>query len=145
MMSNNLIVRQQRHNHLRHLRLSYPTSTNRSLTELRMSGVLDSDANPRSRSGCCASSILSEIRVIALHLTSRLKEVAFIIRSTGVALTDDGRRQVIRAYERRLDTDIIHPRFGYTASYRRIMEVQARLLAAYVMREIPTYEPFVTR
>lgn len=37
------------------------------------------------------------------------------------------------------------PRFGYRISYRRVLEVQARLLAAHLMGEIPDYVPFVTR
>jgi CRISPR-associated protein Cas1 len=69
----------------------------------------------------------------------------FVVRTTGVALTPDGRKSVIRAYERRLDQEIEHPVFGYKVTYRRVLEVQARMLAAYLMREIPDYVPFVTR
>ena len=62
-----------------------------------------------------------------------------------VALTADGRRTVLRACERRLDTEITHPVFGYRISYRRVLDVQARLLAAVMVGEIPTYTAMVTR
>lgn len=63
----------------------------------------------------------------------------------GVALTDSGRRAVLRAYERRLSSEVRHPKFGYTISYRRTLEVQVRLLAAYLLGEISAYEAFRTR
>ncbi|MGH9172411.1 MAG: CRISPR-associated endonuclease Cas4g/Cas1g [Acidimicrobiales bacterium] len=70
---------------------------------------------------------------------------SFVVRAAGVALTADGRKAVISAYERRLDMSVTHPLFGYKATYRRIMEVQSRLLAAYLLREVPSYHAFTTR
>ena len=35
--------------------------------------------------------------------------------------------------------------FGYTVSYRRAVELQARILAARLTGELPSYEPLVTR
>jgi CRISP-associated protein Cas1 len=61
------------------------------------------------------------------------------------SLTADGRRTVLRAYERRLDTEIRHPVFQYRISYRRVLDVQARLLAAVLVGEVPEYIPMVTR
>lgn len=69
----------------------------------------------------------------------------FLVRAGGVALTPDGRRAVIAAYERRMETEIKHPTFGYRISYRRVLEVQARLLGAHLLGEVPAYVPFVTR
>lgn len=69
----------------------------------------------------------------------------FLCRAGAVSLTPRGRRQTIRAYERRLDVLIRHPVFGYSISYRRVFEVQARLLARCLLGEIPAYLPFVTR
>ena len=62
-----------------------------------------------------------------------------------VALTQIGRRKVIEAYERRMDTLITHPLFGYAISYRRILEVQTRLLARHLLGELPSYPVFRTR
>lgn len=69
----------------------------------------------------------------------------FVVRAGGVSLTKSGRRAFISAYERRLDTLVTHPLFGYSISYRRILSVQARILARVVTGEITQYEPFVTR
>jgi len=70
---------------------------------------------------------------------------SFLTRAQGVALTDDGRKSFIAAYERRLDQQVTHPVYGYRITYRRVFEVQARMLGAYLLREIPEYTPFMTR
>ena len=69
----------------------------------------------------------------------------FDVHPTAVALTRTGRRTVINAYEQRLATEATHPVFGYKLSYRRALELQARLLAAYLLAEIPHYTPLTTR
>ncbi len=69
----------------------------------------------------------------------------FTVRAGAVALTADGRRTVLRAWERRLSTTIRHPLFGYTVSYRRAIELQARILAARLTGDAPEYIPLVTR
>ncbi len=69
----------------------------------------------------------------------------FITRAGGVALTDRGRRKVIAAYERRMKTELRHPIFHYRASYRRCLEIRARLLAAVLVGDIPAYRPVTTR
>lgn len=60
-------------------------------------------------------------------------------------LTDSGRKIFLQQFEGRLNTEIQHPIFGYKATYRRCLELQARLLAKYLTAEIPTYPPFQTR
>lgn len=67
----------------------------------------------------------------------------FIERAGAVALTPAGRKAMIAAYERRLDQEITHPVFGYRVSYRRLFEVQARLLGRFLAGEIPDL-PHVT-
>ena len=41
-------------------------------------------------------------------------------------------RRVLIAYERRMDQLVTHPVFGYRISYRRVLEVQARLLGRHL-------------
>jgi len=69
----------------------------------------------------------------------------FIQRGTGCALKQSARRKVIEAYEARLETLVTHPTFGYSVSYRRVLEIQARLLARGVAGELTAYRPFITR
>ncbi|MFO0767830.1 MAG: hypothetical protein U0231_13820 [Nitrospiraceae bacterium] len=44
-----------------------------------------------------------------------------------------------------MSQEITHPVFGYQISYRRVLEVQARLLGQYLLGEIPDLPPFTTR
>ncbi len=60
-------------------------------------------------------------------------------------LTNDGRKRFIAAFERRLDHEITHPLFGYRLSYRRLFEVQARLLSRFLLGDITEYPNFTTR
>ncbi len=69
----------------------------------------------------------------------------FIIRGGAAALTQKGRRTVIEAYERRMDSLVTHPLFGYAVSYRRILEMQARLLSRHLQGELAAYPVFRTR
>lgn len=82
---------------------------------------------------------------LTLFNGGELKQRDFVTRAAGVALTPRARKQVLEAYERRMDTLITHPVFGYTISYRRVLEIQARLLARYLLGEIPEYPAFTTR
>ena len=66
-------------------------------------------------------------------------------RMGSVTLTPEGRRRLIETYERRMSQEITHPVFGYQISYRRVLEVQARLLGRYLLGEIPELPPFTTR
>lgn len=89
--------------------------------------------------------LIADSVVIGLLNKAEITASDFIRRAGAVSLTADGRRTVLRAYERRLDAQITHPIFGYRISYRRVIDVQARLLAAVMVGEIPTYTAMVTR
>lgn len=68
-------------------------------------------------------------------------------RTTGLAaaLTPRGRRAFIEALERRLDESVTHPLFGYRLSYRRLLEVQTRLVSRYLDGELKEFPTFRTR
>jgi len=89
--------------------------------------------------------LVADSVAIGLINNGELRPYDFIARAGAVALTDSGRRRVIDAYERRLETLVTHPCFGYAVSYRRIFEVQARLLARFLLGEIEAYPAFCTR
>lgn len=63
----------------------------------------------------------------------------FIERQTGVALTPEGRAAFLGVLERRMDEVATHPVLNTKLSYRRIMEVQARLLAKVLTGELARY------
>jgi CRISPR-associated protein Cas1 len=62
-----------------------------------------------------------------------------------VAILPAARKRVILAYERRMDQLVTHPVFGYRISYRRVLEVQARLFGRHLLGEIDEYPEFRTR
>ncbi len=69
----------------------------------------------------------------------------FVRHPTGVALKAPARKRFILAYERRMDQLVTHPVFGYRVSYRRVIEVQVRLLGRFLLGEIPEYPELRTR
>ena len=89
--------------------------------------------------------LIAESVVLNVINNSEIRPSHFIVRAGGVALTKEGRRAVISAYERRMNIQITHPVYKYRIKYRRVLEVQARILAAHLVGEIPDYIPFMTR
>ena len=89
--------------------------------------------------------LVADSVAISLINNGEIRPNDFISRATACALTESGRKRVIEAYERRLDTLVTHPIFGYAISYRRVFEVQARLLSRLLQGEIPQYPSFCTR
>lgn len=68
------------------------------------------------------------------------------VRATGsAALRPEGRRRFIAAFERRLSQEVTHPIFQYRASYRRIIELQARLLGRHLLGELTEFPQVVVR
>ena len=89
--------------------------------------------------------LIADSAALTLFNNAELKEKDFIQRGGAVSLTQDGRKAVIGAFERRMDSLITHPLFRYSISYRRIMEVQARLLGRHLQGELKRYPAFTTR
>ncbi len=89
--------------------------------------------------------IIVDSAVLQLFNNGALTEDDFLIRRTGVSLQAPGKRKVLQTYERRLDSEVTHPRFGTRLSYRRVLEVQARLLAKVLTGELVRYPGFQVR
>lgn len=89
--------------------------------------------------------IVADSIAITLFNTGELSNDDFIIKKTGVSFKKDSKKKVIKAYEKRINTEIKHPFFGYKVSYRRAIEVQARLLARCISGEINEYPYFYVR
>ena len=69
----------------------------------------------------------------------------FVRAGDAINLSPAGRKVFFQAYEQRMNALITHPIFDYKVSYRRVLELQARLLASHLTGEIPDYVPMVTR
>ncbi|QGJ70644.1 CRISPR-associated endonuclease Cas1 [Planctomycetales bacterium 10988] len=89
--------------------------------------------------------LIADSTTLMLINNGEVGDSNFLSRAGAVTLTTAGRKSVIAAYERRMDSLATHPIFGYRISYRRILEVQARLLARAVAGELPEYPNYTTR
>ena len=90
-------------------------------------------------------SLIAESVVLQVLNNGEVGPRDFKFRAGGCMLEADGRKVVLRAYERRLDQEVTHPQFGYKASYRRVMDIQARMLGAVMLGELDQYTAMMTR
>jgi len=89
--------------------------------------------------------LIADSAVLSAINTRMVTEKDFVRAGESMALTPGGRKGFFRAYELRMDSLVTHPLFEYRVSYRRLLEIQARLLARVVEGEISAYPVFVTR
>jgi CRISP-associated protein Cas1 len=90
-------------------------------------------------------SVLADSTVIQVINNGEVKPAGFITSGTAANLKAHAQRAFIASYERRLDQEVMHPLFGYRVSMRRLLEVQARLLARYLSGEIDDYPHYLIR
>jgi CRISPR-associated protein Cas1 len=89
--------------------------------------------------------IIADSVVLTLVNNGSLTTKDFLAWREACQLTEAGRERFFVAYEQRKATIVTHPVFGYKMSYGRMLEVQARMLAAYVRGDIPQYTGFMVR
>lgn len=84
---------------------------------------------------------------IAIAAFNRGELVAghFLDTAAGCSLTDAGRKAFFSAWGRRMATEVAHPVFEYRLSYRRMLMLHARLVAAWLLGEVPTLSFLTTR
>lgn len=69
----------------------------------------------------------------------------FVVELGAYRLRDEKRKVFFTQFEERLNEEISHPTFGYKVTYRRCLELQARLLAKFLTGELDEYPPFIVR
>ena len=89
--------------------------------------------------------LIADSTVIQAINNGEVRPSDFISAAGSVNLTDDGRKRFIGTFERRLAQEVTHPEFGYKLSYRRLLELQARLLGRHLLGELSEYPNFTTR
>lgn len=89
--------------------------------------------------------VIADSVVIGALNTRVIQSDDFIRAAGAVALTAAARKRLIMAFERRMDQLVTHPVFDYRISYRRVLEVQARLLSRMLLGELPRYPEFRIR
>ena len=89
--------------------------------------------------------LVAESTVLSCINNRVVTEKDFVRAGQAVNLTPPGRKRFFQMYEQRMSSLITHPLFDYKVSYRRALELQARLLAMTLTGEIPEYVPLLTR
>jgi CRISPR-associated protein Cas1 len=89
--------------------------------------------------------VIADSVVLTLVNNEMLTPEDFVVWREACQLTEGGRRKFFGAYEQRKATVVTHPVYGYRMSYSRMLEVQARMLAAYVRGSVPAYTGFTVR
>ena len=89
--------------------------------------------------------LIADSAVLSAVNTRMVSEKDLVQAGRAVSLTPAGRKAFFRAYELRMDTLVTHPLFDYRVSYRRLLEIQARLLAKRLEGDLDDYPVFVTR
>jgi len=69
----------------------------------------------------------------------------FYSEGDGILLKQDARKKFMKAFDERIKLKVTHPHFGYQLTYLRVIELQARLLAKTLRKEIPEYPVFLIR
>ena len=84
--------------------------------------------------------------VLRAFTTGELSPDMFVeVSGAGVRMKDPARRTLLEAYERRMDELVTHPMFDYRVSYRRCVELDARLLGRFLLGDVRAWQPMVTR
>jgi len=65
--------------------------------------------------------------------------------SNVVRLSDNGRREFLKMYAQKKQSEFKHPVLGKKCTYQEAFEIQARFLAKYLMGEIEKYPPLVLK
>jgi len=83
--------------------------------------------------------------VITMVNTGQIAPGDFAEELGAYRLSDAARKAFLEKLEARLNERVQHPVFGYQTSYRRCIELQARLFAKYAQGEIAQFAPFTVR
>lgn len=99
-----------------------------------------------------ALDLVEEFRVLVVDSTvlrvvaeKRVTADDFHKELQGVTLKPAGRRAFLQALDQRREEEITHPVFGYRVTYRRAIELQARVLARVLEGETERYVALTTR
>ncbi|HOP99108.1 MAG TPA: CRISPR-associated endonuclease Cas1 [Verrucomicrobiota bacterium] len=89
--------------------------------------------------------LIAESTVLSCINNRVITDKDFVKAGQAVNLSAPGRKRFFQIYEQRMSSLITHPLFDYKVSYRRALELQARLLAKTLTGEIEDYIPLTTR
>lgn len=88
--------------------------------------------------------LVADSVVLTVLKQREIKAKDFVESLGAYRLKDDACKVFLGAFDRKLSSEFKHPIFGYKCSYRRAIELQARLLARHLQEGV-VYEPLVIR
>ncbi len=88
--------------------------------------------------------IVDSVVITAIN-TGMVQEGDFTTAANACQLSATGRKSFLRAYESRMDQIATHPVFDYRLSWRRLVAMQAQLLARHLRGELAVYPGITTR
>jgi CRISPR-associated protein Cas1 len=83
--------------------------------------------------------------VVTAFNRGELVEGHFQRTAAGCVMTDAGRKAFFQVYGRRMNAEVTHGVFEYRLSYRRMLILHARMIAAWLVGEVPTLAFLTTR
>jgi len=89
--------------------------------------------------------LVADSVVITAFNRGELKAGHFVRTAAGCMFTEAGRKAFFSVYGRRMAEEVTHPAFGYKLSYRRMIVLHARMIAAWLLGEVPTLAFLTTR
>lgn len=137
------------------LSFAYTMLTNDCVSALRQARLEPSSGAfhvPRPNRPALALDLMEPFRpliadsvAISAFNRGELTEGHFLRTAAGCAFTESGRKAFFQAYARRMETQITHPVFGYKLSYRRMLVLHARMIAAWLTGDVPSLAFLTTR
>lgn len=82
---------------------------------------------------------VADSAVITALNNGELRENMYSTALGSWRLRDAGRKAIVRSYERRVHQEFTHPTYGYKITWRRAMEVQARMVLGVIDGTQDTY------
>ncbi len=89
--------------------------------------------------------LISDSLALAAFNRGELGDGHFFHSAAGCVFTEPGRRAFFAAYDRRMNAEVTHPTFGYRLTYRRMLGLHARLIAAWLLGEVAELDFLTTR
>lgn len=89
--------------------------------------------------------LIADSLTITAFQKGELRAGHFVQTAAGCLFSEPGRKAFFTAYGRRMSDEITHPVFGYKLSYRRMLILHARMIAAWLNNEVPTLAFLTTR
>lgn len=88
--------------------------------------------------------LVADSLVISIINNREIKQEEFTESLGAYRLSEEGRKKFLQAFERKMNDELKHPVFGYRCSYRRTIELQARLLGRHLQEKV-AYKPLTLR